>query len=77
MTKSFQCQKNPICKLSNLEKCAENAIHFHANQLQPIPAMVAAGTYPEQRILKLLGPNYIAGKRVGRDYSVSPKEATN
>lgn len=46
----------------NLGKCAENAIHFHANQLQPIPAMVAAGTYPEEKILKLLGPGNKTGK---------------
>lgn len=31
----------------NLWKCAENAIHFHADQLQPIAATVAAGTYPK------------------------------
>lgn len=34
-------------KIVNLEICDENAIHSRANQLQPIPAMVAAGTYPE------------------------------
>ena len=37
-------------RIVNLEIYDENAIHFHADQLQPIPAMVAAVTYPEKRI---------------------------
>lgn len=31
----------------NLGRCAENAIRSHADQLQLVPAKVAAGTYPE------------------------------
>lgn len=33
---------------SNLEKYVGNAIHCHVDQLQPIPAKEAAGTYPAQ-----------------------------
>jgi hypothetical protein len=53
MAKAIHCHKDSIGKSFNLEKCVENAIHFHANQWQPIPAMGAAGTYPEQIILKI------------------------
>lgn len=55
----------------NLEKCAENAIHFHANQLQPIPAMVAVGTYPEQTYQKL-GTGHI-NRKGHREHPASHK----
>lgn len=36
-------------RILDLEIYDESAIECHVNQLQPIPAMVAAATYPEKR----------------------------
>jgi hypothetical protein len=43
----YKVSYQAIATTSNLEKCVENATHCHADQLQPIPAKVAAETYPE------------------------------
>lgn len=59
----IKCKK--IVNIVNLEKCAENAIHFHANQLQLIPAMVAVGSYPEQTTLKIRHEEHNCIKVVG------------
>lgn len=46
---NIKTDKQVANKKPNLEKYDENAIHFHADRLQPILAKVVVGTYPGQR----------------------------
>lgn len=46
--------QNIIKKAINLERYAENAIHFHADQLQLVLAKEAAETYPNKQTTKII-----------------------